>query len=315
VQVPKPIPLVGPVPLFMRVFVCLRYPMYGKIFEMIYDGTLSENWQALITFQQMIVLCDSDGNIDMTPSAISRRTGIPLEHIETGIEFLERVDPYSRTPDEDGRRIIRLDEHRNWGWKIVNHKFYRGLASREDKKAADRERIAIKRGMSRDVADCSDVSRMSPMQDARCSMQDTIKTPLTPQTKKRKKKQEKPFIPPTLQEVESYFDENGYTKDSAKRAWEYYEAGSPPWTDSRGNKVISWKQKMRAVWFKSENMMQIGIVEPPEPKTYAQCQDYERRQQIAFLKNRREKRNAEKNGCAGNTYRIEYNPDSQNSER
>ena len=61
--------------------------MYGKIFESIYDGTLGDDWRALITFQQMIVLCDSDGVVDMTPAAISRRTNIPVEHIEAGIKI------------------------------------------------------------------------------------------------------------------------------------------------------------------------------------------------------------------------------------
>lgn len=101
--------------------------MYGKIFDSIYDGTLVEDWRALVTFQQLIVLCDADGVIDMTPSAISRRTGIPIEHIKAGIEVLERPDPWSRTPDEEGRRIIRLDEHRPWGWYLVNHKKYKAL--------------------------------------------------------------------------------------------------------------------------------------------------------------------------------------------
>lgn len=81
----------------------------------------------MITFQQMIVLCDADGIIDMTPSAISKRTSIPVEHIKAGIEILEKPDPWSRTPDEEGRRIVRLDDHRPWGWYLVNHKKYKSL--------------------------------------------------------------------------------------------------------------------------------------------------------------------------------------------
>lgn len=95
-----------------------------------YDGTLAENWQALITFQQMIILCDDSGVIDLTPSAISRRTGIPIEHIEAGIKTLESDDPYSRTPDENGRRIVRLDDHRPWGWRIVNYIRFQGNGNR-----------------------------------------------------------------------------------------------------------------------------------------------------------------------------------------
>ena len=95
--------------------------MYGKIFSSIYDGTLVEDWRALITFQQFIVLCDADGIVDMTPKAISSRTGIPIDHIKAGIEVLEKADKYSRTPDEEGKRIELIDEHRAWGWHIINH--------------------------------------------------------------------------------------------------------------------------------------------------------------------------------------------------
>lgn len=156
--------------------------MYGKIFESIYDGTIAVNWKAMITFQQMIVLCDSGGIIDMTPPALSRRTNIPIDIIQEGISYLELPDEYSRSQLEEGRRIIRIDENRNWGWQIVNHAYYRDLASREDKREKDRIRIADKRAqlvdnseVSQPVATCRTESQMSPMQDARCKMQDVNK--------------------------------------------------------------------------------------------------------------------------------------------
>lgn len=114
--------------------------MYGKIFDQIYDGTLAEDWRALITFQQFIVLCDADGVIDMTPQAITRRTGIPIEHIKAGIEILEKTDKYSRTIDDDGCRIKLLDEHRPWGWYIVNHSKYKNLQDADTVRAQNRER-------------------------------------------------------------------------------------------------------------------------------------------------------------------------------
>ena len=108
--------------------------MYGKLFESIYDGTLVEDWKALVTFQQMIILCDQDGILDMTAGAMSRRTGIPLEIIKQGIEILENPDKASRSPKESGKRIIRLNDHRDWGWQIVNHKHYRDLRTANDKR-------------------------------------------------------------------------------------------------------------------------------------------------------------------------------------
>jgi len=136
--------------------------MYGKLFAQMYDGTLMQDWRALVTFQQMIVLCNRDGVLDMTPHALAGRTGIPIEVIKAGIEILEREDPASRTPDSGGRRIERLDAHRDWGWKLVNYHLYRALTSAEEKRVADRERLAAKRAlarMSQDVAESSPMSQ------------------------------------------------------------------------------------------------------------------------------------------------------------
>lgn len=119
--------------------------MYGKIFHSIYDGTLAEDWRALITFQQLIVLCDADGVVDMTPASISRRTGIPLEHIEHGLNVLIKPDPSSRTDNEDGRRLLPLSDSRQWGWEIVNHKHYRDLRTANDRREYMRNYMKEKR--------------------------------------------------------------------------------------------------------------------------------------------------------------------------
>lgn len=119
--------------------------MYGKIFDTMYDGTLRADWQAMITLQQLIVLADQDGIIDMTIFSLHGRTGIPLDLLQHGIDYLSKPDPYSRSSTLEGRRITLLDPERNWGWEIVNYKHYRDLATREDKRQKDKVRIADKR--------------------------------------------------------------------------------------------------------------------------------------------------------------------------
>lgn len=115
--------------------------MYAKVFSQIYDGTLCTKgpWQALVTFQQMLVLADQDGNVDMTAGAIARRTTIPLEIIETGIQVLMAPDPESRTPTAEGRRIVPLSEDRSWGWQVVNYKHYRDMKREQDRRDYHRE--------------------------------------------------------------------------------------------------------------------------------------------------------------------------------
>lgn len=132
--------------------------MYTKVFRSIYDGTLADNWKALVTFQQFLILCDEQGVVDMTPTAIARMTGIPLEILADGIAHLESPDAMSRTPDMEGRRIVRLDPHRPWGWFLVNFRKYKELRNRDEKREADRERIATKRDSARQAATSSDMS-------------------------------------------------------------------------------------------------------------------------------------------------------------
>lgn len=115
--------------------------MYGKLFAQMFDGSLRAKgpWQAIVTFQQMIILCDKRGVIDMTPEAISARTSIPVKILNIGIQFLEQPDTESRTPDEEGRRIVRLSDEREWGWRIVNYEHYRKIRSSEERREYQRQ--------------------------------------------------------------------------------------------------------------------------------------------------------------------------------
>ena len=110
--------------------------MYGKLFTSMYDGSLCTvgPWEALITFQQLVILADKNGVVDMTAEAIARRTTIPLDVIQKGLAALQEADPQSRTPDEEGRRILLLSNDRDWGWKIVNYQHYRSIRTADDRR-------------------------------------------------------------------------------------------------------------------------------------------------------------------------------------
>lgn len=114
--------------------------MFAKIFEQIYDSSIAEDWRQRIVFQDMLVLCDEEGVVDVTPEALARRTNLPIEIVRAAIPLLEAPDPHSRTPDHEGRRIIRLDEHRTWGWRIVNFRKYRESASKEMLRMSEADR-------------------------------------------------------------------------------------------------------------------------------------------------------------------------------
>lgn len=65
----------------------------------------------------------------------------------------------------------------------------------------------------------------------------------------------KKFVPPTEQDVIVYFKSEGYSDESAKKAFKYYSMSD--WKDGNGKQVKNWKQKMFAVWFKDENKVKV----------------------------------------------------------
>lgn len=114
--------------------------MYAKVFAQIFDSSIADDFRLRHFFMDMLVLADVNGVVDMTPTAIAARTRIPLKDVSVMLATLEQPDPESRTPDHDGRRIAKLDEHRTWGWCILNYDKFRSLASEEQRREKTRIR-------------------------------------------------------------------------------------------------------------------------------------------------------------------------------
>lgn len=116
--------------------------MYAKVFASLWDGTLGQEWEGWTVFVFMLANCGPDGVLDMTPATIAARSRLPMEAVEKGLGILERPDRDSRREEEQGRRIVRLDEHRSWGWRITNYAYYRGLRDEDQRRAEARARMA-----------------------------------------------------------------------------------------------------------------------------------------------------------------------------
>lgn len=121
--------------------------MYSKLYRTIFDGSLYGNFEALTVFMAMLALSDVKGEVDCSPIKISDCLGAEIDFVLKGLKQLEEPDPYSRTPAEEGRRIIPLlndeDEPRSFGWRIVNYEKYKAIRNederREYKRGWDRE--------------------------------------------------------------------------------------------------------------------------------------------------------------------------------
>lgn len=116
--------------------------MFAKVFTQIFDSSIADDWQVRHVFEDLLKLSTPQGIVDITPEAIARRTRVPLKVVKRAIVELEKPDPRSRSPECQGRRIIRLDDHRDWGWKIVNFRRYWESASVQMLRMAEAERKA-----------------------------------------------------------------------------------------------------------------------------------------------------------------------------
>jgi hypothetical protein len=85
------------------------------------------------------------GTVDMTVRALAGRAAMSPEDVRFALEVLESPDEGSRTPAHDGRRLVRIDSHRDWGWRILNWGEYEAARERmlnTARKARQREREA-----------------------------------------------------------------------------------------------------------------------------------------------------------------------------
>jgi len=117
--------------------------MYAKLFASLYQGTLRGKPDEILVFTNLLAHTSRDGIVDKHFRAIAEETGLTIEAVKAAIEVLESPDAESRSPEEDGARIVRLDEHRVWGWRVVNHGKYRAIKNEEDR--AEQNRLAQQR--------------------------------------------------------------------------------------------------------------------------------------------------------------------------
>jgi hypothetical protein len=115
--------------------------MFGKVYASLYQGTLRGKAHPILVFTNLLATCDRLGNVDKHPRAIAEEVGLSLEETQAAITYLEAKDPESRSREMDGRRIVRLDDHRAWGWRIVNYVKYRALRDTDERRAAIAEAV------------------------------------------------------------------------------------------------------------------------------------------------------------------------------
>jgi hypothetical protein len=202
--------------------------MFGKIFTQIFDSSLADNPQTRWVFMDLLVLADQNGVVDMTREAIARRTNVPIKIVRTAIKELEHPDPRSRSSEYDGMRLKRLDEHRDWGWVIVNYQKYRAIANAEAYREVNREKVQA-------IRDRAKSPLASPLQ-AEAKAEAYAGNEIHVITRNNK------FKKPEQNELELYASKIGLPVLEIQKFYDYYESNG--WRVGR-NPMKSWQAAMR----------------------------------------------------------------------
>jgi len=81
-----------------------------------------------------LLMADPEGFVVGTVPGVAQQAGVTLEQAKAAIEMLESPDPYSSTPELEGRRLVKVAR----GWHIVNFVAYRERSKVEAEKARKR---------------------------------------------------------------------------------------------------------------------------------------------------------------------------------
>lgn len=115
---------------------------YTKLFSSILASSIwSEDDQTRIVWITLLAMADKHGEVHASVPGLARLAGVPIAATETALQRFLSPDPYSRTPDNEGRRLLPMEG----GWRIANHAKYRLMASREDEKTKTAARVAAHR--------------------------------------------------------------------------------------------------------------------------------------------------------------------------
>ena len=123
--------------------------MYAKVYASLWQGTMYGKPHEQLVFVYLLAHSDRHGVVDIHPEIICACTGLDIATVTRCLAYLEAADFKSRSDDLQGQRIVRLDGHREWGWRIVNHAKYRDMRDAGDRREQIRQAQATQRDKRR----------------------------------------------------------------------------------------------------------------------------------------------------------------------
>jgi hypothetical protein len=151
---------------------------YTRLFSGIVHSSLwrSEPDHVRLVWVTMLALADKQGEVHSSVPGLADCARVTVGQCEYALERLSSPDEWSRTKDDEGRRIRAIDG----GWLLLNHGKYRdmggeALSGRErQKRYRDRKRAERDESVTRDVTRDGELRQHTPSTSTSAST--TVKT-------------------------------------------------------------------------------------------------------------------------------------------
>jgi hypothetical protein len=223
----------------------LDYMGFTKLDEgILLSSIMQEDSDTFKVWIALLAACKEDGIARVSSVGISAVCFLTLETVKKSLEKLSSPDSESRSLNDDGRRIERIDG----GFKIINYHKYRELSLKE--------REAQRKWNSRHKSEMSGSVRTTPDSSASASASSSA-------LKEGMQGEKKKEIPPIIEDVINYCQERNNNVDPQK--WLDFYA-SKGWMIGK-NKMKDWKAAVRT-WEKPNSNRQGSQQQPQLVKTY-----------------------------------------------
>lgn len=122
--------------------------MYTKLFNSIVTSTVwQESSDIRVVWVTLLALADKNGEVQASIPGLANLANVSVADCKEAIAALSAPDEYSRTPDNEGRRIQAI----NGGWELLNYRAYRDKATDADRR--EQARLRKQRQRAREKQD------------------------------------------------------------------------------------------------------------------------------------------------------------------
>ena len=121
--------------------------MFGKIFESLYTGSMRGAGSVVFAVWGYVIANQKPdravgAQVELNPEILAFLIGETEENIAEAIAYLCAPDPKSNSPNEDGRRLIKIGTR---SYRVVNGPKYLSIRNEEERRENNRTAQAVSR--------------------------------------------------------------------------------------------------------------------------------------------------------------------------